>query len=515
MSGGEVLNFYPPGPVAEAFTEAGDESGLVRLLSGPPGSGKTTQCIMEPMIRARQQPISKRTGRRHARFGFFRATFRELRENLLKSWFTWYPQGSGTFHNGPPMRHNIVRRMPDGEIVDVEIIFAQLDNTNFEAVLRGLELTGAYVNEANLMSADIWNLIQTRLGRFPGALDGGCGWSGLWADTNSFDEDHFLAERFVLNPWDRHKFFSQPAAYVKGPGGVYQVNPKAENLGNVGVKYYQEQIPLLRDHNIRQQLLNEIGRSRVGEPVLPEYEDSVHCLAVAPEPVPDLPLLLGGDQGNHAAVVIAQELPDGQIVILDELMADGFGGAARFGEQLRRLLQQERYAGFEIAGAWADPAGNSASGVDERTWISVMSQKTGLRWMPAPTSNKIGPRLEIVRGQLLRQITAGKPGLVISPRCKMLRRGFLSGYHWKRIKAGGIERIDKTVPNKNEFADIHDALQYLLIGMGLEAGLHGVGQARGAGMMGHNGGPALDHGHSQSQAIIHHDGAGGYDQAIF
>lgn len=64
------------------------------------------------------------------------------------------------------------------------------------------------------------------------------------------------------------------------------------------------------------------------------------------QPVPGLPLYLGADAGLTPAVVIAQQLGNGQWIILDELIAED-AGAWRFGEQLNRLLK-DRYRGFPL-----------------------------------------------------------------------------------------------------------------------------------------------------------------------
>ena len=59
----------------------------------------------------------------------------------------------------------------------------------------------------------------------------------------------------------------------------------------------------------------------------------------------------------------------------------------------------------------------------------------------------------------------GEPGLLISPACKMIRKGFTGGCHYRRVQVVGDERFtDK--PDKNRFSHPHDALQYLLSGGG-------------------------------------------------
>jgi hypothetical protein len=54
---------------------------------------------------------------------------------------------------------------------------------------------------------------------------------------------------------------------------------------------------------------------------------------------------------------------------------------------------------------------------------------------------------------------------LVSPACKVLRKGFAGGYHYRRLKVAGDDRYQDQ-PNKNEFSHVHDALQYALSGGG-------------------------------------------------
>jgi hypothetical protein len=55
----------------------------------------------------------------------------------------------------------------------------------------------------------------------------------------------------------------------------------------------------------------------------------------------------------------------------------------------------------------------------------------------------------------------GRPQLQLHPRCEMLRKGFRGRYQFRRVRiAGSAERYHDT-PDKNEYSDCHDALQYV------------------------------------------------------
>jgi hypothetical protein len=69
-----------------------------------------------------------------------------------------------------------------------------------------------------------------------------------------------------------------------------------------------------------------------------------------------------------------------------------------------------------------------------------------------------------VAGALSRLID-GKPGLIVSPACKVLRKGFAGGYRFKRLKVVGDDRYHDA-SDKNAYSHVHDALQYRLSGGG-------------------------------------------------
>ncbi len=124
----------------------------------------------------------------------------------------------------------------------------------------------------------------------------------------------------------------------------------------------------------------------------------------------------------------------GQLRVLDELVSPPGGqGAKSFSQSLNRLLAA-KYRGYRCLG-WGDPAGNARSPTDESTWLAVMSTGTGFVWRAAP-SNKPLLRLESVRAPLSR-LHDGRPGFLLSPTCKVLRRGFNSGYRFRRVQTGG------------------------------------------------------------------------------
>jgi hypothetical protein len=80
----------------------------------------------------------------------------------------------------------------------------------------------------------------------------------------------------------------------------------------------------------------------------------------------------------------------------------------------------------------------------------------------AATTNDPDVRINSVR-YFLNLMIDGQPAFLISREgCPILVKGFMSGYHFKRMQIGGDERYQDK-PNKNKYSHPHDALQYALM----------------------------------------------------
>ena len=136
-------------------------------------------------------------------------------------------------------------------------------------------------------------------------------------------------------------------------------------------------------------------------------------------------------------------------------------GVARFSELLAARL--EEWYGDHTVETWGDPAGAARAQTDERTCFDIVREYAGLDVQPAPAQDWT-IRREAVAGALNRMVE-GEPGLLLSPHCRTLRKGFSGGFHYRRVKVVGDERYhDK--PDKNAYSHPHDALQYALLGGG-------------------------------------------------
>ena len=118
-------------------------------------------------------------------------------------------------------------------------------------------------------------------------------------------------------------------------------------------------------------------------------------------------------------------------------------------------LRLPRYSGLPLV-IHCDPAGKGKMRTDEQTHIQIL-EKHGYRVFPAIT-NSFAARRESVAQRLMLMID-GAPGLLISPVCKVLRKGFQGGYRFRRVQVVGEPRWENEA-DKNRFSYPHDALQY-------------------------------------------------------
>ena len=144
-------------------------------------------------------------------------------------------------------------------------------------------------------------------------------------------------------------------------------------------------------------------------------------------------------------------------MVLDELMGEGMG-IKRFCNDMLLPLLSTKYAGMQVMGS-GDPTGSSRSPTDETTCFEILwSKEIGLNNVIPAETNSLVARVEAV-SHYLNKLVDGMPGIVISPNCQILRKGFNGGYRRKRVP--GAENSFSQNPEKNYWSHLQDALQYL------------------------------------------------------
>lgn len=448
------IRWDPPGPVAARYYW---DRSRVAAIMGPIGSGKTIATLMKLVQLAGEQRRSSVDGRRKFKACVVRDTYRQLWKTTIPSWWKRVPKTLGDWAgaDGGPATHSVKFQLPDGSIVDFVIEFVAIGENKVEDVLRGYEPTAFYLNEADLLAEDVLIYANSRVGRYPDMSEGGPSWCGVLLDFNAPDTESWIYKRFVEELPEGWAFFRQPSGF----------DARAENIANLPAGYYEEAAKGQPDWWVRRMVKNEFGFTRDGQPVYPEYNDQLHCAPEDLKPIPGLRLKIGFDAGGTPAATIWQRALNGQWRGLDEIVATGgYTGANRFGDLVAQVLA-ERYRGYEAEG-WGDPSAQHGHDREagEASWLETVGNKVGFMIRPAP-SNEILLRTEAVRVPLTRLIDGVHPGLIISPRMKMLRKGFNAGYRYRRRVVAGIATTD-VLPEKNEYSHPHDSAQYALLGGG-------------------------------------------------
>lgn len=465
---------YKAYATASLFHKSG---AFVRGLMGPVGGGKTVANIMEMYTRALEQ--EPRNGVRRTRWALIRNTYPELLSTTLKTFEEWIPSSVCPITRGVPIGGTLNVHLPDGTRVDAEFIFLALDSEDDSKKLKSLELTGAFVNEASEIRETVIQLLTTRVGRFPKTVVDandkvlfGPTWHGVIMDTNPPDDSHWWYRLAEVEKPKGYAFFQQPPALIKlvkkSPDGKdtppeYVPNDgsqgllPAENIPHLpgGFDYYFNQLGGKDPEWIKVFIQGEYGTIVTGKPVYPEYSDQVHLSKIELEPFRGVPVLLCYDFGLTPACSIMQQTPRGQLRVLDELVSEDMGIERFARDVVKPFLLSERYQGCQFFGV-GDPAGGARSQADETTCFQILD-RLGLPVSPAP-SNSFQIRREAV-AWFLTKMTDGEPGFLLSPTCKALRKGFISGYHYRRMKVTGSDRYAET-PDKNGFSHIHDSVQY-------------------------------------------------------
>ena len=463
------FKYKPDGEVIKAFLK---EDCFFRGIRGPVGSGKSVGCCIEVFRRALQQEKNK-DGIRRSRWAIIRNTNPQLRTTTIKTWLDWFPEDQwGKFHWSVPYTHHIKKAD-----IDLEVLFLALDRPEDVKKLLSLELTGIWINEAREVPKSIIDACTMRVGRFPSMREGGPSWSGVIADTNAPEEDHWWPimsgevpvpdhipleqARMLIKP-DNWEFFVQPAGMIEESdknGNVldYVPNKKAENSQNMLKSYYPNLIRGKTKSWIDVYVMNKLGSIQEGKPVYPSFVSETH-IATEEIPIADgVPLYIGIDFGLTPAAVFGQKVR-GRWLIQAEIVAIDMG-IVRFSEMLRQEIAT-RFANLDVH-IYGDPAGDFRAQTDESTPFQIM-RGAGLRAIPAP-SNSVDLRLESV-SSCLNKMVDGKPAFLVDRRCPTLIKGFEGGYSYKRMQVSG-ERFDDK-PDKNMYSHIHDALQYLMLGAG-------------------------------------------------
>ena len=412
---------------------------------GPVGSGKSVGACFALYGAMRQFDAMGLPSRWVA----VRNTYRELEDTLMRTWFDWFPAGNGFKRQS--MTHTIDLNHRH------EVMFRALDRPQDIGKLLSLEISGAWLNEVREIPRAIFDMIQTRIGRYPrrNAYGDKIPPFGLIMDSNPMDDFHWYYQLA-----EEHR--PENAAFYRQPGGL---DDDAENVANLPPDYYAN-IAMGKDAAWVDVYVNgNYGFVLDGKPVWPGWKDRIHAADHELERIPGKPVVVGLDFGLTPAAVFCQQTATGQWLVIDELVTEDMA-ADQFGQLLGERLRSE-WRDHEAL-VWGDPAGDQRSQVDERTpFLVLRAQGIEARAARSPGAkpNDFELRRQAVAQHLTRLDMAGAPGLLVSPRCKYLRRAMAGGYKYRQLQVAGDERFNAE-PEKNIYSHVAEALQYAMVGAG-------------------------------------------------
>lgn len=436
---------------------------FVRAICGPFGSGKSVTCIQELMYVAMRQQAAK-DGIRYTRFGIIRATYPNLKTTTKKTMEMWYPTECGSIKESVPMEGRYRIPLPDGTLVNMELLLIAVERPEDVSKLRSTDFTAIWINEATEVHPDVLTAATERVNRYPSERFGTCTWSGVLMDYNKPPRGHWLIELFN-NPEtpDNYQYFEQPPAAFKivteDGRVIYKMNENADNLKVLGPEYYPNQIAakkLVGDYDGIDQLLcmMEVDQKH-GKPVFPTFDREVHVSKTVLEPLAGEDVIVAIDtSGIHPAALLAQ-YNGRQWQITDELYGDGTGFEDFVFGALIPVLQM-RYPGCRAL-AVCDPA--NARDSLRATRPTETLQEAGIQAVVATTNS---PKSRIEAGSQVLNRSIG--GIIISKSCMLLCAALAGGYRYKRTMiAGTIEETYQSKPEKNEHSHPADAYQYLAL----------------------------------------------------
>jgi hypothetical protein len=341
-------------------------------------------------------------------------------------------------------------------VVELELLFIALDRPEDVRKIKSLELTGCYINELSEVPKAALAHMKGRVNRYPSkAFCTEPYWSGIIADTNPPEDDHWIYKDFEEQSFEHHKLFKQPPGLIKHENKWVR-NPNADNANHLPANYYEMLAEGQSQEFIKVFCLGEYGSVGFGKRVYPEFNPDFHAVESLTA-IQGTELIVGWDFGLTPACVVLQLSPRGQLLILKEYVADGMG-IRSFADSLVIPSIAKDFPYCKIGMSIADPAGNNRSEIiEEMSCIGELSS-LGVPTRGART-NDIDPRLGSVR-YFLNKLVDGKPGFVLDRRnCPTLFKGFVKDYVYARIAVSGEERY-KDKPNKNMASHPMDALGY-------------------------------------------------------
>jgi hypothetical protein len=449
---GNEINYDAPPTVSEFMSS----EAFVRFILGPVGSGKTTGVMFECLRRACEQ-MPGPDGIRRTRAVIVRNTLAQMKQTVLKDVETWL--GSIAYFKSS---ENLIQIRAGDVHSDWYLI--PLDDPANQQRLLSLQLTWAWINEFIEVDPDLIPAIAGRLGRYPSAAQGGPTWFGIMGDSNMPNAGSRWHEYLDVNTPEDWSVHIQPGGLADDAENLNYLTQTNETLKlplnhpqrlDQGREYYRR---LARQHAgnwVKRYVHAQYGDDPDGTAVFREsFNRDFHVSKEPLIPSDSLPIIVAQDFGRNPCGLVLQPNHRGQVLVLEEIIAQNMGLELHMAQNVRPVLAKERYIGKPVIFV-GDPSGVAKNSITELDMFAFIESQ-GYRAYPAPT-NDIDLRLQAVES-LLMQTIGGKPMLLIDGvNCPNLVQALHSKYLFAKRKDGENRSIPE---KKHPWSDIADALQY-------------------------------------------------------
>ena len=461
----------------DTFAQVHQSNKKFLFIRGSVGSGKSSGCILHCFLSAMEQAPDV-NGVRKSKYGILRATYPNLKSTTVESWKEWFGPTVSIVYD-IPIRGQIRMNHPDGKTtIEMDLVFLALDREEDVIKLQSLQLVGAHLNETAEIPRGVFQMLKSRIDRYPKKfkvhadyrdqykhMENKYGKVGtvnpfIISDYNSVPTEHWLYTIAEEEKPDKHAFWVQPSALLmcgKAQGFVsdaeenwYKINPLADNLEHLSEDYYVDQVQGADPEWVSVFVLNNYGNLRAGKPVYKMYDDKVHFSDKPFEVSKGIPIVIGMDTGLTPAAAFTQFTSSGQFVCFDELVTEDCS-IHEFAYDVLWPHIRNHYKGFNIE-IVVDPE-NKRSQTDKKTARDILV-KAGLP-VSLGKSNNPAQRFESVVFFLRK-----KDGFVVTDKCPVIRKGFLSEFKFEKVSTTVKGTKWKDKPEKNIYSHIHEGLQY-------------------------------------------------------
>jgi hypothetical protein len=360
--------------------------------------------------------------------------------------------------------------------VQIKLLFIPLDKIKDIGKLLSLQLTGGYINELPDVPKVVYNAIRTRMNRYPSKDYFKYLFKGkteeeykLWfpyqgmvyCDANAPEDDSWLDKLDKKkHELETVEIFRQPPGCIKNENGEWVNNPNADNIASLTPYYYTSMLDDGYEH-FKVWALAENGALLQGLPVYPNFKERFHVQDNVWGLIEwNEVFYYGFDFGLTPGFLVAQKLPNGRVIVLDEILTvDGQDCLEQIAEnRIIPYINKNFYdKTYECV---ADPSGATKNENNAMSNIKLLNN-LGIKTRKAKT-NDPEIRQNAVNTYLNKAIN-GEPALTIDRRCKTLIKALKSHHCWKKVGIVGKEQYKQVVDKQHPWSEPVDILEYILL----------------------------------------------------